>query len=224
MKTRTKALLLSLCAIALVAVTVMGTLAYLTAEEKVTNTFTVGDVQIKLEETAVDETGTPVEPAAKTEEGNQYHLIPGQTYTKDPTVTVLNGSETSYVRMLVTLNNYADLQEIFDNNFKPENFVAGWDKEVWPCVGITVNGDTATYEFRHTGTVAKNGNSDTLLPELFTSFTCPGTLNNDDLKKLSDFKIDVVAHAIQATTFEDADEAWAAFDEQKAIEDAKNNG
>lgn len=36
---------------------------------------------------------------------NEYHLLPGHTYTKDPTVTVKTGSDASYVRMKVTFNN-----------------------------------------------------------------------------------------------------------------------
>ena len=42
MKTKRKALLLSLCAVLLVAVSVMGTIAYLTSTDNVANTFTVG--------------------------------------------------------------------------------------------------------------------------------------------------------------------------------------
>ena len=39
-----KSLLIVLCAVLLVAATVVGTLAFLTDRETVTNTFTVGDV------------------------------------------------------------------------------------------------------------------------------------------------------------------------------------
>ena len=41
MKTRSKALLLTLCAVLLVAASVLGTMAYLTSTDEVTNTFTV---------------------------------------------------------------------------------------------------------------------------------------------------------------------------------------
>ena len=40
---------------------------------------------------------------------NSYKLMPGTTYTKDPTVTVKAGSEESYVRMKVTFNNAAEI-------------------------------------------------------------------------------------------------------------------
>ena len=87
---RSKVLLTLLCAVALVVTSVFGTLAYLTDNEKVTNTFTVGLVDITLEETDIKSGG-------KTTTGNAYHLLPGHTYTKDPTVTVEAPSEDCYV-------------------------------------------------------------------------------------------------------------------------------
>ena len=82
----------------------MGTIAYLTSTDAVKNTFTVGNVSIKLDEAKVTEDGKIVEGADRVHE-NDYKLLPGLTYTKDPTVTVENGSEESYVRMKVTFNN-----------------------------------------------------------------------------------------------------------------------
>ena len=104
MKTKSKALLLTLCAVLLVAASVLGTMAYLTSTDTVTNTFTVGKVEIKLDEAKVTADGIPVEGAARVTE-NSYKLMPGNTYTKDPTVTVKAGIVESYVRMKVTFNN-----------------------------------------------------------------------------------------------------------------------
>ena len=86
MKTKSKALLLTLCAVLLVAASVLGTMAYLTSTDTVTNTFTVGKVEIKLDETDVTNPNGPRVTA------NSYKLMPGTTYTKDPTVTVKAGS------------------------------------------------------------------------------------------------------------------------------------
>lgn len=112
-KTKTKALLMSLCAVLLVAASVLGTMAYLTDSKDVKNTFTVGNVAIKLDEAKVDENGTQVvdkdgNPVARVTE-NEYKLLPGHTYTKDPTVTVLKPSVESYVRMKVTFNSASAL-------------------------------------------------------------------------------------------------------------------
>ena len=104
MKTRRNALLLTFCAVLLVVASVMGTIAYLTSTDAVKNTFTVGNVSIKLDEAKVTEDGKIVEGADRVHE-NDYKLLPGLTYTTDPTVTVENGSEESYVRMKVTFNN-----------------------------------------------------------------------------------------------------------------------
>lgn len=57
MKTKNKALLLSLCAVLLVAATVLCTIAWLTAEQTVTNTFTYGKVAIELKEPKTDAFG-----------------------------------------------------------------------------------------------------------------------------------------------------------------------
>ena len=83
MKTKSKALLLTLCAVLLVAASVLGTMAYLTSTDTVTNTFTVGSVAIKLDEAKANPDGTLVEGADRVK-GNAYKLLPGHTYNKDP--------------------------------------------------------------------------------------------------------------------------------------------
>ena len=62
---------------------------------------TVGNVQIKLDEAKANTDGSLVPNAARVKE-NSYKLIPGHTYNKDPMVTVLSGSESSYIKMTVT--------------------------------------------------------------------------------------------------------------------------
>lgn len=99
-----KVLALVLCAALLVAGSVAATLAYLTSKtEVVTNTFSVGNVEITLDESVVDEygnlevdeDGNPT--GATTSDGNEYKLIPGHTYVKDPVVHVTEKSEQCYV-------------------------------------------------------------------------------------------------------------------------------
>ena len=112
-KTKTKALLMSLCAVLLVAASVLGTMAYLTDSKDVKNTFTVGNVAIKLDEAKVDEKGNLVknqdDTLADRVTRNEYKLLPGHTYVKDPTVTVLAPSVESYVRMKVTFNKASQI-------------------------------------------------------------------------------------------------------------------
>ena len=250
-KTKTKALLMSLCAVLLVAASVLGTMAYLTDSKDVKNTFTVGNVAINLDEAKVDENGTQVvdkdgNPVARVTE-NEYKLLPGHTYVKDPTVTVLKPSVESYVRMKVTFNNADKIIALCtDPEFEGEvtgvenafplirmvNFVkanaAKWDgiipdnmvdtEDMLANSKYFVKGtdNTLTYYFYYNGTVAaRDGN--VVLPTLFDSIKVPTWVTGDQLAKLKDFQINVVAEAIQADGFVDAngdpsaDAAWTAF-------------
>lgn len=214
MKKTSKALLLSLCAVVLVTASVLGTMAYLTDNDQVVNTFTVGNVAIDLDEADVKLDGTYEVDHDTRVKANDYKLLPGHTYIKDPTVTVKANSEAAYVRMLVTFSNASALKEVFGPNFLPENFVDGWDSQTWIStqeVAEDTVDDTVTYEFRYKEIVPA-ASTDTVLDDLFESFTIPGTLTNEQLAKLDDMDITVVAHAIQADGFDSAKEAWTAFD------------
>lgn len=216
MKLKHKVLIASLILITIVSTIV--TFALLTFEtDTLVNTFTVGQVSLKLDETDVDETGTPI-PGAERVTGNEYKLIPGKSYVKDPTMTVLSSSEASYVRLLVTITKAKEIKEVFGENFLPENYVTGWDKTKWISTSIKENQDNSiTYEFRYHEVVAgyvDGKTEDVVLTPLFTSFTAPSELTNENLKKIEGFEIKVVGHGIQATGFKSAEEAWAAFDEE----------
>ena len=236
MKTKSKALLLTLCAVLLVAASVLGTMAYLTSTDTVTNTFTVGKVEIKLDETDVT---NPTGPRVK---ANSYKLMPGTTYTKDPTVTVKAGSEESYVRMKVTFNNakkiialctdpeYADEVTGVENAFpliRMVNFVeanaAKWDGIIPDNMVETgemladakyfaydKTADTLTYIFYYRETV-RAPTADVMLPVLFDSIKVPEWVTGEQLAELNNFQITVIAEAIQAGSFANAGAAWAAF-------------
>lgn len=239
MKTKSKALLLTLCAVLLIAASVLGTMAYLTSSAEVKNTFTVGKVEIKLDETDV------TSPAGPRVQANSYKLMPGTTYTKDPTVTVKAGSEESYVRMKVTFNNakeiialctdpeFADEITGVENAFpliRMVNFVkanaAKWDGIIPDNMVDTEDmladakyfaydetADTLTYIFYYRETVTAP-TADVVLPVLFDSIKVPEWVTGAQLAKLNNFKITVVAEAIQAGSFANAGAAWAAFAEQ----------
>ena len=215
-----KSLMIVLCAVVLVAATVAGTLAYLTDRETVTNTFTVGDVQITLDEAKVNPDGTKVDPEQRVQ-ANSYHLIPGKTYVKDPTMTVEEGSEESYVRIRVTVNKLNELDAIFaPQGADLKSIFVGYDATKWVYEGETEDNteNTITYEFRYFETVKKADN-DQKLQALFTGIKLPGFVTGDQLATLyvSDtdkLTITIVGDAIQAETFTNADEAWAAFEAQ----------
>ena len=241
MKTKSKALLLTLCAVLLVAASVLGTMAYLTSSAEVKNTFTIGKVEIKLDEAKVTADGIPVEGAARVT-ANSYKLMPGTTYTKDPTVTVKAGSEESYVRMKVTFNNAAEIIALctdpdmvdevtgVENAFpliRMVNFVeanaAKWDGIIPDNMVETADmlampkyfvhdaaTDTLTYYFYYKATVS-GAEGDVVLPVLFDSIKVPEWVTGEQLKALDNFRITVIAEAIQAGSFADAADAWSHF-------------
>ena len=214
MKTKSKALLLTLCAVLLVTASMLGTMAYLTSTASVENTFTVGSVAITLDETDVDNSTT----GADRDRANSYKLLPGHTYTKDPMVTVLKGSESSYVKMTVTFSKANELDTIFAPNGGANltSIFNGYDSTNWICKGNTKDEtkNTRTYEFWYKETVgAPDG--DIALDALFDSITVPGAITNEQLASIKGMTITVNAYAIQADGFANAEAAWAAFDKQK---------
>ena len=211
MKTRSKALLLTLCAVLLVAATIFGTMAYLTSQDTVTNTFTVGKVNIKLDEAKANPDGTLVEGAERVK-ANEYKLLPGHTYNKDPMVTVLSGSESSYVKMTVTFSKANELDAIFaPDGANLTSIFNGYDAANWIAKGNTKGADnTRTYEFWYKEAVAAP-TADVALDALFDSITVPGEITNEQLATIEGMTITVNAYAIQADGFANADAAWAAF-------------
>lgn len=211
---KTKTLALLLCAVLLVCVSVLGTLAYLTSQDTITNTFTVGQVNIHLDEAKVTPDGVVVEGADRVKE-NAYHLIPGQTYVKDPTLAIEKDSEDAYVRMLVEINCAKELDEIFAPGVSLTSIFNGYDENTWIYTDEVkdVNKNTVTYEFRYKEIVKKPTDNASLDP-LFDSITIPATMTGEDLAKINDLKITVIGHAIQATGFDDVDKAWEAFEVQ----------
>lgn len=212
MKTKSKALLLTLCAVLLVTASMLGTMAYLTDNKTVTNTFTVGSVAITLDEAKVDEAGNAV--GTDRVQSNSYKLIPGHTYNKDPMVTVLKDSEASYIKMTVTFSNAKELDDIFaPNGADMTKIFNGYDSANWTYKGNTkdATANTRTYEFWYKETVgAPDG--DIALDALFDSITVPGTITNEQLATIKGMTITVNAYAIQADGFADAEAAWAAFE------------
>lgn len=94
MKTKNKALLLTLCAVLLVAASVMGTMAYLTSRDAVVNTFSVGSISMSLDERDVDNSTAGENDRDK---ANAYHLLPGHTYVKDPIIHIDTASEDAWI-------------------------------------------------------------------------------------------------------------------------------
>lgn len=211
MKTAKKAMLMTLCAIILVVATVFGTMAYLTSDDEVVNTFTVGKVEIKLDEAKANTDGSLVAGADRVK-ANSYKLLPGHTYNKDPMVTLLAGSETSYVKMTVTFSKANELDAIFaPKGADLTSIFNGYDSANWTAKGNTkdTTADTRTYEFWYKEAVGAP-TTDVALDALFDSITVPGSITKEQLDTIKGMTITVNAYAIQADGFANADAAWAA--------------
>ncbi len=233
-----KPLIITVCMVLAVSLAVMGTLAYITSQDTVTNTFTVGKVALVLDEAKVNTNGQPVDASgnlvdsasdAPRVKGNEYHLIPGATYTKDPTVKVKAGSEEAYVRMLVSVNKLSAVNAIFEPaNVDLLSIFTGRDDAKWIYTAQTEQGDVKTYEFRYCQTVdASKAAQDITLTPLFTSITLPGFITGEQLSTLYTdqddcLEINVIAHAIQSVGFDGQDQAWAAFDAQYPQTESNN--
>lgn len=224
---KTRVLLTLACAVLLVAASVLGTLAYLTSSESARNTFTVGQVHITLDEARINASGEPVGKEgevvselaqAERVRANSYHLLPGHRYTKDPTVTVLKGSEESYVRLLVEVTFETVLSDELLRSTKLDDIFTGysndWLRNGTPTARTVTEGQKSytvlTYEYRYKTTVAAP-DADAKLPALFTGIHVPENWTNQTLSAIGRFSIDLTGQAIQADGFSSADDAWAAF-------------
>lgn len=194
MKTKSKALLLTLCAVLLVTASMLGTMAYLTSTASVKNTFTVGSVAITLDETDVDNSTAD----ADRDQANSYKLLPGHTYTKDPIVHVDSTSEDCY--LFVKVAN--EITAIEDGTKVAAQMTAkGW---------VAVNGapDVYVYTQSNAPAVVEGGSNVTV----FDNFTISGTVDNATLATYNNKTITVTAYAIQADGFEGktASQIWTA--------------
>lgn len=219
-----KILAITLCVAMLAIMLVSGTMAYFTDTQAKTNTFTMGKVDIALDE-------PNYVPAAD----GKLKVFPGQTYPKDPTITVASDSEDCYLVATVTITKRANLHTLYADDTtgvkQPWGLsLAGHGKMVsggiadYTAVPATENGvsgtllndvvfltysedvaaDTITYTFYF-----KNIHSAGDKEVLFTKVNIPSIIDNGDID--SDLDITVNAYAIQAVGFNDVYAAYAAY-------------
>ena len=225
MKKNNKALLVTLSAVAMVIATVFGTMAYFTDQDVVTNTFTVGQVHLTLDEKNVDQDQDKDGEIPERDKENQYRLIPGHTYEKDPTVTIEKNSEASYVYMTVTVQNYENLTKALpqsdyyaDGVFLLQNLCDWKADSPWQYKGFK----DGKYRFVYQNTVS-GGENGTKLPALFNEITVPGAdIDNDSIKYLENVQIVVNAYAVQEAGFDNYNEAWKATFGNNAEYDISN--
>ena len=232
--------IVSLClVIALVAVASLGTLAYFTDTDSATNTFTVGKVDIELDE-----------PAWK---GNDQTLMPGTKLDKDPTITVKKDSEDCYLFVRLDMARYVPLLAAFleDNDYELndlqshsvreaftsqylEGFVdANWTimnvDEILAAVDSGKNPEHLVIDLGY----SIDGDKETILHAndavtLFTAIKMPTTVDSEEARLFWEYAdgtpkkdntpvvMDIQAYAIQAENIADLDAAYTAITNQSA--------
>ena len=190
--------------IALVLVVVMsvaGTVAYLTSTKTVTNTFTVGKVEITLDEAKVNEYGQKLNAAGNVAQesdtlaarvkANEYKLIPGHEYVKDPVIHFQPKSEASWLFVKVE-NGIKDI--VADKSIEAQIASNEWT--------LLANTDNVYYK-----SVSAN-TSETAAVDypVFGSFTLK---SGADVARYEKAQIKVTAYAIQADGFTAPEAAWA---------------
>lgn len=212
-KKRFVAILLCVTLVALAAIG--ATFAYLTDTKTVDNTFTMGNVAIKLDETNVND------PTGDRVTSNAYNVYPGAVVTKDPIVHN-TGKNAAYIRATVNVSNwmnlcaayYPDFKETFPNDgYKAAlNLLVGELGEGWSVVGVEA-GDTFTigqfdakFILKYDGKLAADADT----TAMFQTVTIPAGIDNANTDSFKEVK--VVAQAIQADGFENWEAAFAAYD------------
>ena len=183
-----KTLTVLLALVLVIAMSVAGTMAYLTSTTgPVTNTFSVGNVTITLDETDVDEYGVAIPDAAPVT-GNEYKLIPGHSYLKDPTIHVAADIEDCWLFVKVE----DGLAAIEDATTIANQLTAkGW---------TLVADQTNVYAYEAIAHANDN-------IRVFDSFTLKGDAVVADYGTA---QIKVTAYAVQADNFDSPAAAWAA--------------
>ena len=232
MKKGTKIIGLILAVVLLMTATVFGTLAYLQATtDQLKNTFTVGKVEIALDEARTNTSGQPLDSngtlvsdrksaerydGSTGKTGNEYHLVPGKVYTKDPTVTVDKDSEDSYVFVKV-INNLEykvnrtnkTLEAASDSSYSTISQQITGSPNSWTAL----TGVDNVYYKKFTND--PNATADTKW-EVFTLFKISDDVTNDQFTEYTtnvqsaDQVITIKAYAIQSEGFADAKTAWDA--------------
>ena len=193
MKKAKKVVALALCAVMLVVGSVAGTMAYLQSSDSVTNTFTVGKVEITLDESKVNEYGVS---QGGRNEANTYKLMPGHEYTKDPIVHFAAKSEASYLYV------------------KVENQLAGIESDATDYKNIDAqikaNGWKVLADNVYFKKVDANTSDAAVDYKVFEKFEVKGAVEQTELDTYANKTIVVTAYAVQADGFANENAAWNA--------------
>ena len=178
---RRKAAIAAVCAVAVLVLGIApATYSYLTASsETVVNTFAGGAISLTLDEAKVDTDGDPIDGEPRVQE-NTYKVVPGAELTKDPTVTVLEGSEVCYVYLYV------------DNALDETYFTLDYSDD-W--IEVASVGTKTLYVYK---TTVDASDGDVALTPIFTTVKVSYDLTSEQIEEMGEVQITVQSYAIQA--------------------------
>lgn len=200
MKTRSKALLLILCAMLLLIASALGTVAYLTVQDTVTNTFSVGKVDATLIEGSAGKRSMRARSTGAPVDENDHILMPGHTYTKDHTIHVDAVSEDSYIFVKV------------ENGIASYEAASSAEEGGYRTIAdqITANGWTALESaadvYYREYTKSSTGSDFAV----FNTFKIADNANDAESWGSCDAQVAVTAYAVQKDGFDTASAAWMA--------------
>lgn len=201
MKLTKKKILIVALAVCLLAVISVGTLAWFTDSDEVTNSFqfaTSADDADGIFSVDVweDDTKIDTDDEEKIQTGIKYDdLLPGDNLYKE--VNVENtGHYDQYIRVTVTLTDAHVWQEIFGTIYVPLNALAtDLNTEAYGVYRTVYDAtaDTMTYVLYYNGTLSADE-----ISTLFTNVHIPEQMDRFQAAELSgNFRIDVFAEAVQ---------------------------
>lgn len=204
------------CAVLLVSLSVGATLAYLTSTTApVTNTFTVGKVKIDLDEAPVDLYGKVTSDKAEDRvKANEYKLLPGHEYAKDPTVHIDPKSEECYVFVTVE-NGIAAIETTVEADTIAAQMAENWNNvegNVWVYkTTATASQDLVVFE----KFVIDGSHKESVLAAYAKQYDADGNYIEGTGEEIV-----IKAYAIQADGLDDytAAQIWQMLNEQLAAD------
>ena len=190
--------------VALVAIAIVGaSLAYFTDTKTATNTFTMGDVKITLDETNANGEGRVT--------SNTYNTYPGAVVTKDPTVHN-TGKNAAWIRAKVEVKDWATNCTKYPTNAAGDmamkdtlgRLLTTGLGEGWSVVDVKPVGNDVTFVLMYADKLAAGADT----TAMFEKVNVPTGLQNGQ-----EFgTIKVTAEAIQTDSFDTWTAAFDAFD------------
>ena len=184
------------------------TIAYFTDTKTATNTFTSGNVNIKLFET--NNAGAEVEITADANQLEFANKYPGESFAKNPTIKNV-ANDNAYVAGIITLGSgaEADITGLLAGDDAVKAFLTGGALNADSGYATKILRDTTaktiTIYIIATDAVAKDGKV-----VLFENVKIPAKWDSAEMAKFAKLTITVKAYAVQTTGFNSAEAAIEA--------------